>query len=266
MSLPPTFVDIHSHFLPAIDDGARTWSESLDMARMAAADGIEAIIVTPHQLGAYAHNRGDTIRRRTIEFQERLNDHKIPITVLPGADVRIDAEIVARLQSGDVLTLADRRRHVLLELPHDLYFPLDDLLEQLARIGLIGILSHPERNEGLLRQPEVVAELAERGCLMQVTAGSLLNGFGPEPRAMAEWMLDRGLIDFLATDAHGTTSRRPLLRRAFDRVVAAKGLDVATRICRDQPLAVVRGEPIDVVRTPVRASRRRGWFPWRRAG
>src|SRR5688572_1974200 len=85
-----TFVDIHCHLVPGIDDGAKTWQESLAMARMAVADGITTIVVTPHQLGTYAHNSGELIRHRTAELQQELDAHDIPLQVLPGADVRID--------------------------------------------------------------------------------------------------------------------------------------------------------------------------------
>ena len=89
MHQPAGFVDIHCHLLPGIDDGAKSWDESLAMARMAVADGITAIVVTPHQLGGFAHNRGPAIRQRTGELAELLARHEVPLTVLPGADVRI---------------------------------------------------------------------------------------------------------------------------------------------------------------------------------
>src|SRR5690349_9514653 len=99
------------------------------MARMALADGTSTVVVTPHQLGAFAHNKGDAIRARTAELQGLLADRGLALRVLPGADVRIESEMISKLRSREVLTLADWGRHVLLELPHELYFPLEPVLD-----------------------------------------------------------------------------------------------------------------------------------------
>lgn len=263
--LPP-FVDIHCHLVPSIDDGAKSWDESLTMARMAVADGIRTITVTPHQLGNYAHNTGTMIRERTAELQRFLDDHQVPLRVLPGGDVRIEPEMVRLLRSGEVLTLGDHRRHVLLELPHEMYFPLEGVLEQLAAIGMVGILSHPERNQGILKQPQVVEGLVARGCLMQLTGGSLLGAMGPHCQQVSEWMLERGLVHFLATDAHGPKSRRPLLRRACERAAQLTDWETAIALCCENPAAVAAGR--DVTITPPKSAPRRSfgsWLPWRKA-
>lgn len=268
MSDEMAFVDIHCHLIPEIDDGAKSWDETLAMAEMAVDDGFTTTIVTPHQLGTYEHNRGDVIRQRTRLLQQELDARGIPLQVMPGADVRIEDAMLAGLRSGDVLTLGDHGQHVLLELPHELYFPLEELLGQLERLGLTGILSHPERNQGLLQQREEVAYLVEAGCLMQVTASSFLGGMGPGPRDMAEWMLAEGLIHFLATDAHGPRSRRPLMRRAFEHVALLSDWDTAYEICCAQPADVAAGRPVAGGRRPRRAKRRTltDWFTWRKAG
>lgn len=262
----PPFVDIHCHLVPSIDDGAKTWDESLEMARMAVADGIQTIVVTPHQLGNYSHNTGQSIRERTAELQQFLNENQVPLQVLPGADVRIEPEMIRLLRTGDVLSLADRRRHVLLELPHEMYIPLEGLLDQLATLGMVGILSHPERNQGILKQPTVVEGLVERGCMMQVTAGSLLGGMGAICQQVSEWMLQRNLVHFLATDAHGPKARRPLLRRAFERAAELTDITTARAICCENPAAVAAGRDVNIP-APKAVPRRSisSWFSWRKA-
>lgn len=248
------FVDIHCHLVPGIDDGAQSWEQSLVMARMAVADGLRTIIVTPHQLGGFSHNAGSLVRTRTAELQQFLDDHEVPLRVLPGGDVRIEAGMVKLVRAGQVLTLADRGKHLLLELPHELYFPLDEVLDELERAGIVGILSHPERNQGLLKQPQLVTPLVERGCLMQVTCGSLLGTFGPGPRALAEWLLAEGLVHFLATDAHGPNARRPLMRRAFERARDLVGREAAEDLCCRHPAAVAEGAAVPATR-PTRRTR-----------
>ena len=166
------------HLPPSDADAIQT---SLAMAEMAVDDGISTIIATPHQLGNFAHIRGDDVRRRTADMAALLAERKIPLAVLPGSDVRIEPDLAKRIADGDVVTLGDHRKHVLLELPHELYMPFEPLLDRLAAAGVVGVLSHPERNAGILRQPKVLGPLVERGCLMQVTAGSVLGAFGESP-------------------------------------------------------------------------------------
>lgn len=101
------FVDIHCHILPGVDDGPNAWEQSLEMARLALADGTATVIATPHQLGGYPQNHGEMIRQRTRELQQALDREGIALTVLPGADVRIEPELVAKIRAGAVLTLAD---------------------------------------------------------------------------------------------------------------------------------------------------------------
>ncbi|HVT26682.1 MAG TPA: CpsB/CapC family capsule biosynthesis tyrosine phosphatase [Lacipirellulaceae bacterium] len=254
-----SFTDIHCHLVPAIDDGAADWDESLAMARLAASDGIGTVIATPHQLGSFGHNRGDDIRHRVADLQQRLNQAGVRLNVLPGADVRIEPSMIDGLRTGDVLTIGDHRRHVLLELPHDLYLPLDPIIDELHRHGMVGVLSHPERNQGILRCPEIIAPLVDRGCLMQVTAGSVCGTFGPLCEQLSNWLLAEGLVHFVATDAHGSRARRPMLRRAFQRVIELTGEELAVEFCCENPAAVAAGKDVQPGRrAPVR--RKRKWF------
>ena len=255
--MPLGFVDIHCHLLPEIDDGSTDWETTLGMARMAATDGTQTIIVTPHQLGNFSQNRGDDIRARTVQLQEVLDQHGIALRVLPGGDVRIEDGMITGLVSGDVMSLGDQRRHVLLELPHELYFPLEGVLASLRKERMTGILSHPERNRGLLRERELLPALVDEGCLMQVTAGSLMGTFGPKPQELGEWMLAEGLVHFIATDAHGTKSRRPLMGRAFERVTELTDEATAVDLCSNYPAMVARGENVPAGKRAV--PRRGGW-------
>jgi protein-tyrosine phosphatase len=245
--------------LPGIDDGASDWDESLAMARMAVDDGFATVIVTPHQLGSFRNNHAKAIRHLTGELQARLKNAGILLTVLPGADVRIDADIVEQLVRGEVVTLGDHRRHVLIELPHELYLPLEPLLARLERHNIVAILSHPERNEGILRQPNVLAPLVDSGCLLQVTAGSLCGTFGPQCQQFAEWLLAEGLVHFIATDAHGSRSRRPLMRRASERVIELADEQTAIELCSTNPGLVARGRTVKPGRRTATACRTNWW-------
>lgn len=262
----PGFVDIHCHLLPGIDDGSKSWDESLAMAEMAVRDGIQTVIVTPHQLGAFAHNHGDAIRQRTQELQQFLDDHEVALEVKPGGDVRIEECLVFKIRSGEVCTLGDLGKHVLLELPHEIYFPLESVLDSLRAAGIAGILSHPERNQGILQQPELIHQLVDYGCLMQVTAGSLMGTFGPRSQAFSEQMLADGTVHFLATDAHSCKSRRPLIRRAFEKAAELTDTATAVEICHTNPAAVAAGREVVIRSGHRRTASPKKWFRWRKAG
>lgn len=261
------FVDIHCHLIPGIDDGASSVPDALAMARLAVDEGIDTVVATPHQLGNHRQNSGAEIRGRTAELQELLDANGVPLKVLAGGDVRIDDGLVEGVAAGEVLSLGDHRRHVLLELPHELYMPLEPLIERLRAAGLVGVLSHPERNQGLLKRPSLLPPLVEAGCLMQVTAGSLLGGFGHASQELSEQMCRRGLVHFLASDAHGPRRRRPRMRAAYDRAAELAGEAAASLWCRDFPRRVAHGlsVPAGPVTVRPRGARPRRWSIWGQA-
>ncbi len=265
MGTPDPLIDIHCHLLPEIDDGAENWQESLAMVDLAIADGITSIIATPHQLGAFAHNSPTRIRQRLQQLQKLLDDRGRRFQVLPGADIRIEADLLAKFDAGDIVTLADQGRHLLLEFPHDVVVPIDPLLQSLAQRQIQPILTHPERNRRVLKQWSLVEQLVEKGCLIQVTAGAFLGSFGPAIRAFAEWLIEERLVHFVASDAHGCKSRRPLLSRAFHRVAQIADTELAVEVFCDNPYRVVRGEVVPLLARRNRRYRFSSWFRWRRA-
>jgi protein-tyrosine phosphatase len=264
-SMHEPFADIHCHILPGIDDGAKNWDESLAMARMAADDGTETIVATPHQLGSWSHNLGDDYRPLVDELNERLVDAEIPITVLVGGEIRIEPGLIDQLVTGELVTLGDHRRHVLLELPHELYFPIDGLMEELASRQIGVVLAHPERNEGLLRQPDLAVDLVESGCLMQLTAGSLCGTMGPLFQDFAEWMIAEGLVHIVATDGHSPRTRRPLMGRAFERVCELASIGTAEDLCSRNPARIAAGRSVTVGRREADRRRRKSWWNWRKS-
>ena len=253
------FSDIHCHIVPGIDDGASDLAESIAMARMAEADGTKSLVATPHQLGNNSHVTAEAIRQGVAELQAALDAEGIAVSVLPGADVRIEPELPKLLKQGKVLTLAERGKHVLLELPHDTYIPLEPLLGALDRQGLVGILSHPERNRGIIKRPEVMEDVVAAGGLLQITAGSLTGAFGGSPQRIAEYCVENRLIHFIASDAHDTKKRPFGMRAAYETICEMADERLAELVCCENPARVVDGEDVDID-GPTRAKpRRKGW-------
>lgn len=263
---PPPLIDVHCHMLPGVDDGAADWNESAAMARAAVADGISTVVVTPHQLGGDTQIRGDAIRAGTARLQRVLQEQSIPLRVVPGAEVRVVPDLAAGVAADDLLTLADRGRHVLLELPHDVYLPLDRLLYELRLAEITAILAHPERNAAVLARRHLLPSLVEAGCLLQITAGSLAGTFGPRVQKLAQWLVGQRLVHFVGTDSHGAKVRRPLLHRAFQCVAGLAGRETAVALCCDNPGRVVAGKTVAPLQRGPRKPGLTGWFRWNKAG
>ncbi|MEO1990521.1 MAG: CpsB/CapC family capsule biosynthesis tyrosine phosphatase [Pirellulales bacterium] len=240
------FPDIHCHVLPGIDDGSANLAESLTMAKMALRDGTQSLIATPHQLGTNSHVSAEAIRQGVSSFQDALNKEEIAVTVRPGADVRIEPELPKLLKQGKVLTLSDQGKHVLLELPHESYFPLKPILYALKKQGLVGILSHPERNRGIIKCPDVIDDVIEAGGLLQITAGSLTGAFGRSPQKIAEYCVQHRLIHFIASDAHDTKNRPFGMTKAYELTIDLADEYLANLVCCENPKRVFHGDDVDI--------------------
>ena len=244
------FIDIHCHLLPGIDDGPKDWKASLAMARMAADAGVRTIIATPHQLGRYEKNTTDRIVTLATESQRQIHDAGLPLTVLPGADVRIQENLPELVEQGQILTLGNpksenRISYLLMELPHEQVLPLGRLLYRLQGQGITAILSHPERNKHLQENPEILRPWVQQGCLIQVTTGSITNDFGREAQRVSRWLFRENLVHLVATDAHNVTDRPPAWRSAFAKVCHWEGRQRANEVFMRNPAAVVAGRPVD---------------------
>ena len=208
-------IDLHSHVLPGIDDGAEELETALAMARASVADGVAVLACTPHILPGLFHNTGPQIRLAVQKLQEELDARDIPLRLVTGADNHVIPDFVAALRRGHLLSLADTR-YVLVEPPHHTAPPrLGDLLFSIAAAGYTPVLTHPERLTWIDTHYDFMATLAARGVWMQVTAGALTGAFGRGPKYWGERMLCEGLVHILATDAHNMKSRPPILSQGY---------------------------------------------------
>lgn len=178
--------DLHSHLLPGIDDGSPGWEQTIEMARIAAADGVTCLALTPHIMaGSFMPDR-ETVLDLIGEMAVRLKKAGIDLTLVPGSEVYLSPEVPQLAQAGQITTINDGGRYVLLELPM-LEYPLfaQDVLFRLQLQGLAPILAHPERNRVLAADPTRPRELVRRGILVQMNAGSLLGQYGRQVQRAA---------------------------------------------------------------------------------
>lgn len=236
-------IDLHCHLLPGIDDGAPDLETSLEMARLAVADGIKVTACTPHIMPGYYENTGPDIRARVARLQVQLQAAGIPLELTTGADVHLVPGLASGLRSGHLLTLADSR-YFLFEPPHHVAPPrMEDAVFDVMAAGYQPLITHPERLRWIESHYEVMTRVAHAGAWMQITAGSLTGRFGKRAQYWAERMLDDGLVHVLATDAHNLRNRKPALAEARDLVARRLGEQAATDMVLTRPLAVLEDAP-----------------------
>jgi protein-tyrosine phosphatase len=232
-------IDLHSHILPGVDDGAADLETALNMARMAVDDGIRVMAATPHFMPGLYDNEANDIRARTVDFNQRLGDAGIDLQVVVGCDAHIRPDFLNCLRDGTLLRVNDSR-YVLFEPPHTTMPPrIEELLFNIQMAGYVPILTHPERLKWIEQHYEVFQSLSRSGVWMQITCGSLTGRFGSRPKYWAERMLAEGLVHILATDAHNLTSRPPSMASAYEMARSEVGLDEASNLVLVRPVNVL---------------------------
>ena len=228
-------IDLHSHILPGIDDGAASLDVAIDMARMWLDEGVTTVACTPHILPAVYANSGPQIEQATTGLRIALAIKGVALNLVAGADNHVVPDLVRGLKEGRLLSLAGSK-YVLVEPPHHVCPPrLDRLFFDIFSAGYVPILTHPERLTWIEGNYALIGTLAQSGVLMQITAGSLLGHFGRRARYWAERMLDDGIVDLLASDAHDAQVRRPNLRAGYEAVAHRAGHSLAEQITKILP-------------------------------
>jgi len=254
-------IDLHIHLLPGLDDGPATLDETLEMCRICAEEEIRALVATPHIIREVYENRPEEILAAVADLKRTLSAQGLALEVLPGADVRLDYDLLDRLDRGELLTINDGNRFLLLEFPDALHAQdYTRVIAGLKKRGITPILSHPERNPYFQENPEALYDLVHSDVLLQLTARSLLGGFGPEIRKFSERLLEHHLVHILSSDAHGTGGRRPGLRDALNRASEFLGEEEAGRLVEENPACILQGGlPIVPTPTPWKKARRPWW-------
>jgi len=235
-------IDLHCHILPALDDGALDLEDSLAMARVAAADGIETIAATPHI--RHDHDvRIPQLPGRVQELNEAIDRNGLPLRVVTGGEVAETALDGLDQEALRAISLAGRGWILLEPRPGPLGDSLLDAVDHLTDRGFRALIAHPERHpSGDLR--ERLRQLIRRGALVQATAAYLISGSAREGMLM---LAERGLIHVLASDAHSSHGGRPA--RISPGLEALKQVEALRPhlnwIAAQAPAAILRGEPLE---------------------
>jgi protein-tyrosine phosphatase len=231
-------VDIHCHILPGLDDGAKTMDESIEMANAAIADGITHIVATPHSSTEFFFDY-PKIRALCRELQSAMRDR---ITFATGCDFHVNPENVEALRAQAPRFCINQRDYLLVEF-NEIAIPpaIDQTIHEMQLLGVRPIITHPERNRILRLRPDRLNNWVRHGCFAQVTAGALTGRFGPSAQRDAMRWIGEGLIHFVSSDAHNTTTRPIQLRPAYDVVKKEFGEEKARALFIENPRAAFDG-------------------------
>jgi len=256
-------VDLHSHILPGVDDGAPDIEASIAMARTAAADGIRMMVATPHVSFEYELDPMD-VGRRVGELNLALSRREVPLAVLPGGEIALTRLTALEPEALRVLSLG-AGPYLLVETPYAGAAPfLEEVLFDLDLRGFRTILAHPERCAMFDGDRDRLAKLVERGVLCSVNAGSMAGQFGRRVREFAVHLFREGLVHNVASDAHDDEVRRAELSWGFERLEdELPGIaDQAHWFTELAPSAIVAGSQLPAAPEP--PAQRRSWMRMRR--
>jgi protein-tyrosine phosphatase len=241
-------IDIHHHLLFGLDDGAKDLEMSVAMAEAALANGITHVVCTPHSNYQYSFDP-EINRQKLAQLESRLDGR---LTLGLGCDFHLSFDNLEDQDKNPSKYTINGTQYLLVEFP-DFGIPesIGNALFTLNARGVVPIITHPERNSTLVAHPERMIEWLQSGCLIQITAGSLLGRFGNRASAMCHDLLAKNWVHFIASDAHNLTSRPANMREGHEALAKRYGKETAERLAVNNPRAVFLGERLGVQPEPI---------------
>ena len=247
-------IDIHSHILPEIDDGPKSWDDCVAMCRTAAADGITHMVASPHANDRYHYDR-EYVKGLVAHLQQLVGDAP---KILVGCDFHLSFDNVQDALAHPTRYVIEGTRYLLVEFSnYSIPQQIDESFFKFGNCGITVILTHPERNPILRDNPERVVEWAEQGCVVQMTGSALTGFWGERTRRAALWLLEHQAVHVLATDAHDLEKRVPILSTARDMAADICGDSVAEALVEGNPRAIILNQPLPYFPQPQMANSRK---------
>ena len=248
-------VDIHSHILPEVDDGPKSWDVSVAMCQAAAADGITHMVATPHANDRYHYDR-EYLQGLVAHLQQLVGD--TPKLSL-GCDFHLSYDNMQDVLANPARYAIEGSRYMLVELSnYSISSQTTDCFLKLGDCGITAVITHPERNPILRESPQRVLEWAEQGCVIQMTGSALTGFWGERTRRAAQWLVEHQAVHVLATDAHDMAKRVPILSRSRDAAAEICGEEVAEALVEANPRAIIESQPLPYFPQPLMGSYRKG--------
>ena len=261
-------IDIHSHILPGLDDGAQSMEETLGMVRQLQAAGFKTLIATPHVLEGRAYLSPTDILAATEQVHECVARAGMPVEILPGAENYIFPDMAKWAQAGKLLTLGNTGKYLLLELPMlEIPHYTDQVFFDLQVTGLTPILAHPERYRGLYDKPERLLDWAKKGILFQLDLRSMGGKYGPQAKRLAEIMLHSDLVHFVGSDAHRVARSESAYLEELRSVKGIVGEERFREVTVGNPRRILEGKAVEggreyFLNEAVMKKGKRGFWSW----
>lgn len=239
-------IDLHAHILPGLDDGPGSLEEAVALARSAVQDGIEVMVATPHFIPGVYNNNRENVLAGVEALQAALAGTNIPLALKAGLEAYLDPGLVLLARRGELLTINDGGRYLLVELPQATVPDYaGEVFFRLQLTGITPVIAHPERNRQIIKEPGILHDFLLKGVLVQLTAAGLNGSFGSTAKKAAELFLKLGWVHFLSSDAHDSIESNSGLKAAFHAAARLIGEEGARRLVSDNPRKVLQGELIE---------------------
>lgn len=240
-------IDIHCHILPEVDDGSKSLEESIEMAKIAQYEGIKKIVNTSHYHHDFKFKKGIELKNVLNDFNEKLKDQNIDIEVVLGNELFYTEDLIGKLEELDFYSLNDSR-YVLIEFsPSNFPKNLTDIVYEMKLRKYIPILAHVERYPKIQENPNIIYDCINEGALIQINASSLIGKNGSEAEKTSNILMDNSMVHFIATDAHSSTKRRPLLKEAYNYVEDKYGKDISKKLFIENQECVLNNEDVYIL-------------------
>lgn len=242
-------VDIHTHLMPGIDDGARDWKDVYEMAAMAADSGVDTIVCTHHCNipGVYGNYDSQFLDELFFELRDRLWQGEFPLRVMRGMEIFATPDICDRIHEGQMLPINGTDYYLVEFSFEESAEYMTDLLYDMLRQGMHPVVAHPERYYALNERPFILLDWMKKGILSQINKSSLLGKFGDRVERTALTFLEQNMVTCIASDAHSPRFRTTHMGEICKFLLRHYSEEIAWRLLEDNPRRIVEGKRIDMI-------------------
>ena len=240
-------IDIHCHILPNVDDGSESLEESIEMAKIAESEGITRIVNTSHCHFDFKYKKGNELKLELEKFNQALKEENINIEVLLGNELYYTSDLIERFDELDFFSM-NNSKYILMEFS-PINFPknIEDVIYEIKIRGYIPIIAHAERYKQVQEDVNIVLDCIKEGALIQVNASSILGKNEEKAEDTSKKLLDNNMVHFVATDAHSSNRRRPLIKDSYNYILKNYGKEVSEKLFIENPTAVIENRDISIL-------------------